>query len=114
MDVLKKRDKKTRTKSAQKKPDKKTEGTVDFMGQGDKSRKAAKPGAKRVTKFTGQKDKPVKRQKRDTEAGGKAEGEQAAGGKSHSQIRRQKKKVSDLIKTLRLNYNKLLMKKKEL
>ena len=121
MDVLKKRDKKTRTKSAQKKPDKKTEGTVDFMGQGDKSKKAAKPGAKRVTKFTGQKDKPVKRQKRDAEGGdkkgGKAEGEQAAGGKdgkSHSQIRRQKKKVSDLIKTLRLNYNKLLMKKKEL
>lgn len=32
MDVLKKRDQKTRTKSAHKKPDKKTEGTVDFMG----------------------------------------------------------------------------------
>ena len=117
MDVLKKREKKTRTKSAQKKPDKKPEGTVDFMGQGDKSKKATKPGAKRVTKFTAQKDKPVKRQKRDGESagkGGKGEGEQAAGGKSHSQIRRQKKKVSDLIKTLRLNYNKLLMKKKEL
>ena len=28
--------------------------------------------------------------------------------------RRQKQKVSDLIKTLRINYNKLMMKKKEI
>jgi len=34
--------------------------------------------------------------------------------KSHSQHRREKQKVSDLIKKLRINYNKLLMKKKEL
>jgi hypothetical protein len=30
------------------------------------------------------------------------------------QSRRQKQKVSDLIKTLRINYNKLMMKKKEI
>lgn len=34
--------------------------------------------------------------------------------KTHSQHRREKQKVSDLIKRLRINYNKLLMKKKEL
>ena len=34
--------------------------------------------------------------------------------KTHSQHRREKQKVSDLIKKLRINYNKLLMKKKEL
>jgi len=34
--------------------------------------------------------------------------------KSGSQIRREKAKVSDLIKKLRINYNKLLMKKKDL
>jgi hypothetical protein len=34
--------------------------------------------------------------------------------KTHSQQRRAKAKVSDLIKKLRINYNKLLMKKKEL
>jgi hypothetical protein len=34
--------------------------------------------------------------------------------KTHSQQRREKQKVSDLIKKLRIKYNKLLMKKKEL
>ena len=37
-----------------------------------------------------------------------------AGDMSSSQIRRQKKKVSDLIKKLRINYNKMLMKKRDL
>lgn len=44
----------------------------------------------------------------------KEKGSVASGDKSHSQIRRQKIKISDLIKKLRINYNKLLMKKKEL
>lgn len=44
----------------------------------------------------------------------KSKGSVDSGDKSHSQIRRQKIKISDLIKKLRINYNKLLMKKKEL
>ena len=106
----KKREIKTRDKaSAKDKGTKKKSGTVNFTfdpnrkKHGDKKGGPKKSGEKRP--FTG--DKKRVYSNRDGKTGGTKE-------QSHSQHRREKQKVSDLIKKLRINYNKLLMKKKEL
>lgn len=116
MDMLKnrKRDKKTLSKTKANKGD----GTIDFLGDTDKGKKGSsrKVGDKKGgPKFSGSKS-PFKKFKK--EGGEKkvvdgATNDQTGEKQSNSQIRRQKKKVSDLIKKLRINYNKLLMKKKE-
>lgn len=112
MDMLKKRERKTLSKTKMNTKD----GTVDFTGT-DKAKKGQrKVGEKKAFKFSGKKS-PFKKFKKDGDAEGENSGKPEAetgAGQSNSQIRRQKKKVSDLIKKLRLNYNKLLMKKKEL
>jgi hypothetical protein len=103
----------------------KVPGTVNFTfdpnrkkHSGDKKTPAGKKaGDKRPFKAGGHgsSDKKKVYSNRD----GKPEGSKDAtkGGsrdQTHSQHRREKQKVSELIKKLRINYNKLLMKKKEL
>ena len=127
MDVVnKKREQKAREKSISKKELKKEregvskEGTVSFSyDKGPK--KARKVGDKKTSKkFVGVKDqddlKSKKKvyQNKDGATSHKPKDSKDKGDKTNSQMRRQKQKVSDLIKKLRINYNKLLMKKKEL
>mmetsp|Transcript_8408 Transcript_8408/g.14064 ORF Transcript_8408/g.14064 Transcript_8408/m.14064 type:complete len:252 (+) Transcript_8408:112-867(+) len=75
-------------------------------GKGDRKfdRKGAKPNFRKShssdSQFKGAKGS-------DKENAGKE------GDKSHSQLRREKQKISEVIKKLRINYNKLLMKRKE-
>jgi hypothetical protein len=94
----------------------------------DDGKKSTAKGGKKTDKRTSKKfvaakdfkdntDATKKRkvyQNKDGSAGQKNVGKSDSKDKTNSQQRRIKAKVSDLIKKLRINYNKLLMKKKEL
>ena len=130
MDSNKKREIKARDKSGgkdqsakKKSATSKVPGTVNFTY--DPSRKKHSGGDKKGAggKKAGDKrpftprsnsagDKKKGYANRDGKPG--SAGKDGAADKTHSQHRREKQKVSDLIKKLRINYNKLLMKKKEL
>ena len=107
MDVIKKkRDQKVR--------DKKNDGTVSFSYTEKKSnREKAKSKDKKVGEKRPFKDKKSSASPYQNRDGAKKR-EETDAEKTHSQKRREKQKVSDLIKKLRINYNKLQMKKKEL
>lgn len=101
----------------------KVPGTVNFTydpnrkkHSGDKkSGSKPKPGEKRPYKPSSNSgDKKKGYANRDGKPSGSKDGARGDADKTHSQHRREKQKVSDLIKKLRINYNKLLMKKKEL
>ena len=128
MDSNKKREIKARDKSVgkdqsakKKSAASKVPGTVNFTydpsrkkHSGDKKNTGGKKtGDKRPFKPNNSSgDKKKGYANRDGKPG--SAGKDAAADKTHSQHRREKQKVSDLIKKLRINYNKLLMKKKEL
>jgi hypothetical protein len=129
MDSNKKREIKARDKSGgkdqsakKKSATSKVPGTVNFTydpsrkkHSGDKkSAGGKKAGDKRPftprSNSTGDKKKGYANRDGKPGSGSK----DGATDRTHSQHRREKQKVSDLIKKLRINYNKLLMKKKEL
>jgi hypothetical protein len=112
MDKFKKREKKTLSKTQKNK----TDGTVDFTGGSSKDKKGQrKVGDKKpFNKSSGGSKPPFKKFKKEGEKGEVEQTGQNGQKVSNSKIRREKIKVSDLIKKLRINYNKLLMKKKEL
>ena len=92
----------------------KSQGTVDFVGADDDKKKGKrKLGDKKAfNKFSGKSSSGGKKFRKEDGGKGGAAGKGAQDEKaSRSQIRRQKQKVSDLIKKLRIIYNKLLMKK---
>jgi len=78
-----------------------SKGTVDFM-QRDPSKKKPAFGKKKEG-FKGSSPKIIGKKRPDKEEGA-----------SKAKLRREKYKVSELIKKLRINYNKLLMKKKDM
>jgi hypothetical protein len=125
----KKRDEKAKNKALSKGSQNKNAGTVDFVDNGaKKGPKGAKPKFDKK-KFTKGEGSAKKYQKGDARKFQKGEGgarkfskgkenstEKSSGDKeknTKSQVRREKQKVSDLIKKLRINYNKLMMKKKD-
>lgn len=90
----------------------------DRGGRGGGGRGRGGAGAKRVwnegNSDASDDEKPTK--KRDIKAGDKTKKPSSKGGKpvEAAKNRRQKQNISDLTKKLRINYNKLLMKKKEM
>ena len=124
MDVQKKRDKKALSKGK-----KKTDGIVDFTADPSKSKKgkrgasgssfqkrdgAGATNGKDFKKKMGKRSTPWPSKAKDRNTDKSEANGNAKEGLSNSQVRRQRKRVSDLLKKLRINYNKLLMKKKEL